>query len=64
MLYACNSLLVSIEEEFPVTGMRVDISDGELSLQLNGLFICNGVHGILQGKGHQFIDMVFPFICA
>lgn len=40
----------------------MEFSKGEPSLQLNAVFTLDCVPGMLEGKGHQCIDMVFPFI--
>lgn len=36
VLLACNSLLASIDKQFPVTALHVQFSSSEPSLQLNG----------------------------
>lgn len=64
VLCACNSLLASFEKAIPVTGLRVEFSKEEPSLQWNGLFSSDGVHGMPEGKDYQCIEMVCSFICA
>lgn len=64
MLLSFNVLLSSIEERFPVTLFCVDISRDELLLQLNELISRDGVHGVMEGKDSQIVDMFLPFICV
>lgn len=60
-LCVCLSLLAYMEKEFPVTALRVDFSKVEQSSQFNWLFTIVGVHGMLEGKDCQCLDMVFSF---
>lgn len=64
MLCAFILLSVSIQKGIPLTGLRVDFSNAELSSQLNGLFNSDGVYGMVEGRDWQSIEMVFPFICT
>lgn len=57
MVQECNVLLASIEKLFPVAGLRVRFSRGQMSLQLNGLFNNDSVHGMLERKDYQSFDM-------
>lgn len=34
-----------------------------MSSPINGLFIIDGAHGLLDGNHYQSFDMVFNFIC-
>lgn len=63
-LQVCNTLLVLIEQEFPVTGLAADSSTGEFPMQLSKLFHSGDVHAMLEKDDHHSIDMFFPFICA
>lgn len=42
--------------------LRIDFSENDASSQLNGFFRINGLHGMLEGKYYQGVDMVFSFI--
>lgn len=64
MLCVCDSLFASISKKVFVTLFRAGMSKGEPSSQLNGLFTRDGVHGTFDGKDYQYINMVFPSICA
>lgn len=56
---ACNLLLASIEKAFPPAVLNVDLFRVELSSKVNRLFNSDGVHGVLEGKDHQCINMSF-----
>lgn len=60
VLRVCNSVLASIENKFPVMGLSVDFSRGDVSFRLNGLFNSDGVLCTVQERVDQSIDMVFP----
>ena len=64
ILRACNSYLRVIDENSGITSLRVDFSTKAASATLNGLFLENGVRGMLEGKDYRNVDMVFPFVCA
>lgn len=51
-LRACNTLLTAIKKEFPVPGLRVEFSKGEVSSQLNGQCTSHGVYGMLEA--HEY----------
>lgn len=60
MLSAYNSFLASMDKFLPVPPFRVDVLQGEPSLQLNGLSTGGCIHCILEVKDHQCIYLVFP----
>lgn len=49
MLRACRALLESIEKQSPVPAFSDDFSTCKVSLELDELFNCHGVHGMLTG---------------
>lgn len=62
MLQACNTWLVWFEMLFLEIGLRADISSGEVSPIVYGLFNNDGAHGLLKRKDYRSINMLFPFI--
>lgn len=42
--------------------LRVEVRNGELSLQLNRRFMGDGVHITLEGKDYWCMDMMVPSI--
>lgn len=64
VLCACNLLLASFKNQLPVSGLCVEFSKGEPSLQLNGQFTSNGLHEMQEGKEYRCISMVLSSICA
>lgn len=47
MLYPCISLLSSVKETYPVSGLHVDLLNGWPLSQLNGMFTSDSVIGVL-----------------
>lgn len=53
-------MLVSlIETELPVTGLHVNYSRAQVTSHLQGLLNSDGVQGMLEGKDHQIIYILF-----
>lgn len=48
LLCVPTSFLASIDEGFPVFGLRTDVWKGKVQLQLKGLFTTYGVHRMLE----------------
>lgn len=60
-LHACSSLIAAISiKSLPVTELYVDFLKVNVSLDLNRYFTHNGLHGLLEEREHQSIDIVFP----
>ncbi len=64
ILRACNSLLRAIEEDSDIPNLHLDFSTKEASSTLNGLFLNNGIRGMLEGKDYRNLDYVYPFVMA
>ena len=64
ILRGCNSLLRVIEKDSGISRIHVDFSTKEASSRLNGLFMDNGIRGMLEGKDYRNLDFVFPFVAA
>ena len=62
ILRAVNSILATIEKDFGAPGLHIDFSKHERSTQLNGLYVREGLRGMLEGKNYRALDMVFPII--
>lgn len=56
--------LLRLRKTFPVTGMRTNSSEGDVSLQMNGLYTIDAVDSEMEWKGYQGMDSVFPFVPA
>lgn len=63
-LRGCNALLMCIEEDCDIPGMRVDVSEEDTSADLNGLFTNTGIRGMLAGKDYRNGDSLFSFVAA
>lgn len=50
LLYVCNSLLTVIGKKNAATGLHVYFLKKESSSHLNGLFLKDGITGVLEGK--------------
>jgi len=64
ILRGCNTYLRAIDEDSGMSSLRVDFSSKNASITLNGLFMENGIRGMLEGKDYKTVDYVFPFIAA
>ena len=64
VLRGINSLLATIERDYFVPGLTIDFSTSEIGQQLNGLFLNQGLRGMLEGRHFKSLDMVFPFVAA
>jgi len=64
VLKVCNAILAEVENTYPASGLHVDFSKTEKTSQLNGLFLREGVRGMLEGKNFRAVDMVFPFVLS
>lgn len=60
MLQAYNTLLWSIKKEFLVSWFSLSFLRGQVSLQLNALFICDSVPSMLEEIDKQSNIMMFP----
>lgn len=58
---AANSVLSAFDEVYPVLNLHIDSSKKEATQQLNGLFVSDG---LLEGKEHLSMDVVFFFVTA
>lgn len=63
-LKATNSMLAEIEDMYRASKLPVYFSKKETSHQQNGLFISDGLQGMLEGKHYRFLDIVFLFVAA
>ena len=64
ILRGCNNYLRAIQEDSGMSSLKVDFSSKNASITLNGLFLENGIRGMLEGKDYKTVDFVFPFIAA
>lgn len=64
ILRGVNSLLATIEKDYFVPGLTIDFSTSEIGQQLNGLFLEQGLRGMLEGRHFKSLDMVFPIVGA
>lgn len=64
VLRGCNTVLAEFQKYYVPPGLRVDFSKHEGSSQLNGIFVQDGLRGMLEGKDYRTLDCFFPFIFA
>ena len=62
VLRGCNTVLAEFQKYYVMPGVKVDFSKHEGSSQLNGIFVQDGLRGMLEGKDYRTLDMFFPFI--
>lgn len=62
VLRGCNTALAEFQKYYVMPGVKVDFSKHEGSSQLNGIFVQDGLRGMLEGKDYRTLDMSFPFI--
>lgn len=62
ILCAFNSLLASMQEEFPVAGLGVSFLKSEAFSKLKGMFTNDDLCDMLGRRDYQCIDMVLPSI--
>ena len=60
VLGGANAFLALLEKEYPTRCLHVDFSKAKNSTRLNGLFVEDGVRGMLEGKDYKTVDMIFP----
>lgn len=63
ILLVCNYLLLFIQKEVLVTGLRAEASKGAVTLLLKGQFNSNGDLGMLKVREYQCIGMVSFLSC-
>ena len=64
VLRGANAFLALLEKEYPATCLLVDFSKANNSTRLDGVFVEDGVRGVLEAKDYKTVDMIFPFIAA
>lgn len=64
VLRGCNLLLSAIQTEYETQTLMVDFAEGDVSLDLFGLYTTNGIWGMLEGKDFEALDMLFPIVGA
>ena len=64
ILKACNSILRDIQRSNHSPGIYVDFSCKDISKQLNGIFLNDGLKGMSEGKDNRNLDYEFPIIAA
>lgn len=64
LLKACSRILAHVEERCALRGLHLNFAKNEIAAQLNGLFTEDGIRGLLEGKNHYGVDMVFPFLVS
>ena len=62
ILSGVNHILRGIQEDSPMPNLRVDYSVSTKSWRYNGIFLEDGLVGLLQAKDFQSLDMVFPIV--
>lgn len=56
---SCKHEVLGLEQSSLLPGFYLGFSHGETSLQLNVVFVDNGILGMLEGKDYPVADMVF-----
>ena len=64
LLSACNTLLRCMEADSGLPDLHIDFSSKDASSRLNGIFLTNGLRGMLEGKDYRNLDTVFPFVAS
>lgn len=64
LLRGSNALVTAMVKEYPAAGLHIGSSINELSFELNGVFMSDGLLGMLEGKEFLCLDMLFSFVNA
>ena len=64
VLRGVNNILAAIERDYPAPGLHIDFSTSSAGSSLNGIFVQDGLRGMLEAKDYRALTMVFPFIGA
>ncbi len=64
VLNRCNHFLREVDQNFRVSGPKINFECSGKSPSLNGLFTDDGIIGMLEGKHYKQIETLLPFLGA